>query len=70
MTSVLIAFGLALVGGILGLWKLWEARRDGKTEERLNHAEKVLDRTQKAKNAPSRLTDDMRNKLRERYGRK
>jgi len=70
VTSVLIALGLLLAGGALGCWRLWEAKQDGKTKERLNHAETVLERTQKAKNAPSRLTDDMRDKLRERYGRK
>ena len=70
MTSVLIAFGLALAGGVLGLWTLREARKEGKTEERLDHAETVLDRVEKAKNAPIRLTDDLRDKLSERYGHK
>lgn len=69
MTSVVLTL-LSLLGlAGVGFIRHWQANREGRKDQRLDAAEKTLDRIKEAKNAASRARSDsdISDRLRERY---
>lgn len=64
--AIICLLVVAALAGLVFYWKR-QARKDGRNEQEVQQQREVINNVEKAKGARTRLDDDKRDKLHDRY---